>query len=303
MRAAEASGSRERPAHALTFDFEDWHQLGYRRMVGRFGPLSPGLPDATHRILDMMDQFGIRGTFFVLGYLAEICPDLVREIARRGHEIGSHSHSHEKVTSMSRAGFRSDLERAKSFLEDMVGASVRGFRAPRFSIDALDHWAFDVLAELGFTYDSSLFPASFASYGLPAAPRRPFVLATRSGPLWEFPLATWRVAKWNLPVAGGGYFRLLPVWLLRRALRAIENEDGTTVLYFHPYEFYNGRLSLAGLPRSRFLSPAYWKLYGWYNFNTRAIGERVAQVIPGRRFLPLGELQGSLVRSSLPEAV
>lgn len=284
-------------AHALTIDLEDWRQLAWLRFTGDLGEPSTTLSSCTHRILDMLDEFRLRATFFVVGCLAEARPDLVREVARRGHEIGAHSYLHKRLPEMTPQAFRADLERVKGTLEAIVGVAVRGFRAPAFSIESIDSWAFEVLAETGFRYDSSVFPASFASYGIPDAPRQPFVVETRSGPVREFPLATWRVANRNLPVAGGGYFRLLPGWLLRRALASIERDGGTAVLYFHPYEFEERRLSLRGMQPSPVFSPAYWKILSWYNFNTRAIGKRVARVLEGHRFLPLNELDRLLPRT------
>src|SRR5579885_3469712 len=125
--------------HALTFDLEDWHQHGWRHVCGEWRPPSEAVRRDTYRILDLLDELNVRATFFVVGLLAEGCPELVRDVARRGHEIGTHSHAHHLVHRLDREKFRRDVERSKKYLEDLTGTAVLGFRAPEFSIRALDH--------------------------------------------------------------------------------------------------------------------------------------------------------------------
>jgi hypothetical protein len=147
---------------------------------------------------------------------------------------------------MSREAFRDEMAAARARLQDLTGAPVLGFRAPEFSVQRLDHWCFDALAEVGFLYDSSVFPSP-ARYGIPDAPRRPFTIETKSGPITEFPLASWRVGRRRVPVAGGTYWRVWPRALLDRALADLQAEQVPAVLYFHPYEFHRGFLRLSKL--------------------------------------------------------
>jgi polysaccharide deacetylase family protein (PEP-CTERM system associated) len=274
--------------HAVTVDLEDWHQL-LRRRIGRSpGEPSPGLSRATRRMLDVFDAAGVKATFFVLGMVADAQPDLVREVARRGHEIGSHSHAHRLIHSMTPAAFRDEMRRARGELQELTGQQVLGFRAPEFSVQHLGHWAFEVLAETGFTYDSSVFP-SHARYGIPEASRRPFVLRTPSGSLLEFPLATWEVLGQRLPVAGGSYYRFLPARLLVHVLQRLGEEGTPATLYVHPYEFQGERLRLDGLSgRERWLSP-YAKYEVLHNLFPRRIGASMALLLRSFRFRPLGE--------------
>lgn len=279
-----------RARHALTFDLEDWHQHGWRHVCGESRPPSRAVSRDTYRILDLLDEVDIRATFFVVGLLAEGCPELVREVARRGHEIGTHSHAHHLVHTMDREAFRRDAERGKKHLEDLTGAAVLGFRAPEFSIRSLDHWAFEVLADLGIAYDSSVFPASFVRYGLRSAPRHPFTIATEHGPVHEFPLATWRIGRSQLAVAGGSYFRLFPRWVLRSALEAIDKEGLSAVLYFHPYEFHDGWLSLPGLGLRSALHQGYLKAVLLHNFKTSAIVSHLRALVGPYRWARLQDL-------------
>ena len=177
--------------HALTIDLEDWHQLFHRRLTGEVIRPTPTVVSATLRLLDMLDETGTRATFFVVGNVAETYPGLVREVARRGHEIGSHTYSHELIFRLQPAAFKADVERSLARLQDLTGQPVLGFRAPEFSVGHLEHWCFEVLVELGFRYDSSVFPLPRLRYGIPEAPRHPFAITTPSGAIHEYPLATW----------------------------------------------------------------------------------------------------------------
>jgi polysaccharide deacetylase family protein (PEP-CTERM system associated) len=281
-------------AHALTIDLEDWHQLFHRRLTGEEIRPTEAVVGATHRLLDMLDEAGVRATFFVLGNVAEAHPALIREVARRGHEIGSHTHSHDLIFRTEPATFRTDMERSLAGLQDLTGQPILGFRAPEFSVGHLRHWCFEILAELGFRYDSSVFPLTRARYGIPEAPRHPFVIATPGGEIQEYPLATWDVGRFRLPVAGGSYFRLLPGSLLRRALEDIDADGGTAVLYFHPYEFHEGWLNPSWPAWRRSLHASNLKFtlsrILLHNFRTEVIGERLKPLLGRFRFVPLGEI-------------
>ena len=281
-------------AHALTIDLEDWHQLFHRRLTGERIRPTKAVVGATHRLLDMLDEAGVRATFFVLGNVAEAYPELVREVARRGHELGSHTYSHDLIFRMEPAAFKADVERSLAGLQDLTGQPVLGFRAPEFSVSHLRHWCFETLAELGFCYDSSVFPLPHARYGIPEAPRRPFEITTPSGTIQEYPLATWDVGRSRLPVAGGSYFRLLPGRLLRRALYDIDAGGRTAVLYFHPYEFHRGWLNPSWPAWRRSLRASNLKFtlsrILLHNFRTNLIGERLKPLLSRFRFMPLGDI-------------
>ena len=273
--------------HALTIDLEDWHQLLHRRVTGELVPPSPAVVSDTHRLLDLLDERGVRATFFVLGLVCQANPDLVREVAHRGHEIGSHSYAHQLVSSMDRVAFRADVDRSIKQLQDLIGRPVWGFRAPEFSVKALDHWSFEVLAEVGFRYDSSVYPLTRARYGIPDSPRRPFEIATPSGPILEFPLATWQKMGTRFPVGGGSYYRFLPESLLRRAMRDLEAVGSPAVLYFHPYEFHEGRLGLPNLPWHCRRRLDFIKYSILHNLFTARIAGRLTTVLNEFDFEPL----------------
>jgi polysaccharide deacetylase family protein (PEP-CTERM system associated) len=244
----------------------------------------------THRLLDLLEETSIRTTFFVLGNIVESYPDLVREVARRGHEIGSHAYSHALVYRMPPDAFKAEMERSRKQLQDLTGQPVLGFRAPEFSVRSLEHWSFQILAELGFRYDSSVFPVPGVRYGIPEAPDYPFAINTSSGTIYEFPLATWEVRRCRLPIAGGTYFRLLPGAFLRRALTEIDARGHTAVLYFHPYEFHHGWLYLTHLSWRHRLRRTHLKYSLLHNFCTNLIRSRLQLLLKQFEFLSLGEI-------------
>jgi polysaccharide deacetylase family protein (PEP-CTERM system associated) len=233
-------------AHGLSFDVEDWHQLAAMRIDGAPGPVSAGVDGCVDRILALCDEAGVVATFFVLGLLARERPHLVKAIAARGHEIASHSVRHRLVHALSPGELRDDLRESKRMLEDLTGTEVVGFRAPEFSVQRLDHPCFAALVEAGFAYDSSVFPVPGLRYGIPGAPHVPFRIATAAGPLVELPLATARIARWRLPIAGGSHLRVLPTPLVTWAAERADARGEPLVFYFHPYEFATELLRLAG---------------------------------------------------------
>lgn len=209
----------------------------------------------TRRLLDQLAAAGVKATFYVVGEIATTHPELVRVVHAAGHEVGSHSWDHRRVHRFDPNSFRDDLMRSKDALEQVTGERVYGFRAPTFSVMRETGWAIDVLAECGFEYDSSIFPVRHDRYGIPDAPRTPFVAVGAGRELLELPPLTYRVARWNLPVAGGGYFRLFPPAVMRAGLRQAGRAAGPNVamLYFHPWEFDpdQTRLPLGRLSRWR----------------------------------------------------
>lgn len=230
--------------NALTIDVEDYFQVtAFEKQVKRDDwdniPLRVG--DNTLRILDMLSEFELRATFFVLGWVAERMPGIVSEIRRRGHEIGSHGYGHELIYRIGPHRFREDIRRSKALLEDITGEAVFGYRAPSYSITDRSLWALDILMEEGFSYDSSIFPIFHDIYGIPGASRFPGPIRCGSGTIREFPLTTLplRIAgrEHRLPIAGGGYLRLFPVGLISRGIERINRlERQPAVLYFHPWE-------------------------------------------------------------------
>jgi polysaccharide deacetylase family protein (PEP-CTERM system associated) len=236
----------------LSFDLEDWYQLVHRRITGELIPTRDTIFRQTDLLLELLEQARTRATFFVLGMVAERYPHLVRRIAAQGHEIACHGYAHVRVSDVSPREFESDTRRAVSNLEDIVAAPVLGYRAPEFSISARTFWALNVLAECGFRYDSSIFPIHHPRYGIPGFAAHPATVRLPGGSqIVELPLAALPLAGMRLPVAGGGYFRALPLWLLRRAAFDCEARRLPMVTYFHPYEFDTAPLDVFQiLPRN-----------------------------------------------------
>ncbi len=188
------------------------------------------------RLLDLLARHDARGTFFVLGWIAERRPDIVHAILDAGHELGSHGWDHARVTDLTPREFRDSVKRTKSVLEHVGGVRVEGFRAPNFSIVPGREWALEILVEEGYTYDSSLFPISRRDYGYPGGGRDPYWIDCPAGTLIEIPPATLRRFGMTIPAAGGGYLRLLPVGLTHAALTAADRRNAPATLYIHPWE-------------------------------------------------------------------
>ncbi len=191
----------------------------------------------TEKLLGMLSESRVCATFFVLGWVAERYPSLVRRIDSCGHEIASHGYAHELITALPPAAFREDVRKAKGLLEDILSQPVLGYRAPSFSITQETMWATQILVEEGYKYDSSIFPIFHDRYGVPSAKPEIHQLLTASGMLWEVPPSTVKYFGLRIPVAGGGYFRLYPYMVLKRLLRKLEGEGSPLVMYMHPWEF------------------------------------------------------------------
>jgi len=213
------------------------------------------LVPATDWVLDLLGRHGIQATFFIVGEIARTDPGLVRAVHAAGHEVGSHGWDHRRVLSMSPEEFRRDLRQSCDALAQVTGVGIQGYRAPTFSIVRRTAWALDVLAEEGLLYDSSIYPVRHDRYGVPDAPRGPFLAeGDGGGTILELPPALLRLPGMNLPVGGGGYFRLLPPVLLERALGQIRRDcrPAVAMLYFHPWEFDPDQPRLPLNPLSRF---------------------------------------------------
>ena len=227
----DQSATTGQPAitHALTIDVEDWPQSSLDHSL----PITERAVRNTHRLLDLLGKHGVRGTFFILGLLAEKFPGLVAEIAAAGHEVASHGDSHKPVFQIGPAAFKEELVRSVGILEGITGERVRGFRAPDFSVTKESLWALEILAARGLDYDSSIFPMKLRRYGIADAPRQ--IHRLENG-LIEVPMSTVICAGRRWPVAGGGYLRLYPYALTAAAIRRLENEQMPAIVYLHPYE-------------------------------------------------------------------
>jgi polysaccharide deacetylase family protein (PEP-CTERM system associated) len=240
--------------NALTVDLEEYfHVEAARGLVDRaeWTTLPSRVVASTRRLLDLFEARGVSATFFVVGWVAERHPALIRQVHERGHELGCHGYAHRTIYSMGREEFRDDLRRARRAIEDAAGVAVIGYRAPTCSVVADTLWALDILVEEGFRYDSSIFPIHHDRYGIPSAPRFPYRIPLAAGAdIVEFPMSTVRVAAQNLPFAGGGYFRLAPYALIRAGIRWVNrHEDRPVMVYLHPWEIdpEQPRMPLRGL--------------------------------------------------------
>lgn len=241
--------------NALTVDVEEYFQVAaFERTIARsaWNTLESRVEYSTGRVLDLFASHGAKATFFVLGWIAERHPALVRRIVAEGHELASHGYDHTRVHNFSPEEFRADVVKTKGILEDISGIELRGYRAPSYSINARNLWALDVLGETGHRYSSSIYPIRHDLYGMPEAPRFPF--RVRPDSILEIPVTTVRIGERNLPCGGGGYFRLLPYGVFRRMLERVNDRDGKSGLfYFHPWEVDAGQPRIDGAPlKSRF---------------------------------------------------
>jgi len=243
--------------NALTVDVEDYfHVSAFARDIspGDWDNFPLRVATNTRRLLALFSDNGTRATFFVLGWVAERLPDLVREIAAQGHEVACHGYSHQLIYNQTPDVFRSETLRSKALLEDIVQLPVRGYRAASYSITGRSQWALDVLVEAGFDYDSSIYPIYHDRYGMPGTPDHPYILQTPNGKsLVEFPLSTATVLGCRLPVSGGGYFRIYPYALTRLGLSYVNRKKQPFIFYLHPWEIDpdQPRVSTSRLSRFR----------------------------------------------------
>jgi polysaccharide deacetylase family protein (PEP-CTERM system associated) len=253
---AGVSGSAGVIVNAMTVDVEDYFQVSaFEGSVSRtdWPMFESRVCRNTDRLLSIFADARINATFFVLGWVADRHPDLVRRIAAAGHEIASHGYEHRLVYEMTPAQFAEDVRRAKAVLESVSGQPVLGYRAPSFSLTQQSLWAFDVLLAEGHVYDASVFPIHHDRYGIPDAPRHPYAVTRELGTLWELPGSTVRYAGMNLPIGGGGYFRLLPFALTKRAIAHVNHvEQKGVMFYMHPWEIDPDQPRIAAPAVSRF---------------------------------------------------
>lgn len=229
-----------RPVNAFSVDVEDYFQVAaFDKVVGRedWDELPSRVVGNTSGMLEILDNAGVKATFFVLGWVAERHPKLVRQIADHGHEIGCHGYSHRRVYWQTPEEFAEETGKAKKLLEDAAGVAVTGYRAASFSITNESLWALDILVENGFEYDSSIFPVRHDNYGIPAAKSYASMIDTPKGAkIAELPMSTLSIFGYRLPVGGGGYFRLYPYWFSRWAMKRLNSSGRASVFYSHPWE-------------------------------------------------------------------
>lgn len=270
--------------NALTVDVEDYFQVSsFEPYIGqaRWDDYSSRVVPNTQRILRLFEAQQVRATFFVLGWVAQRFPDLVRQIVDQGHELGCHSYAHRLIYQMTPDQFRADLVLARDLLQQAAGTPVLSFRAPSFSITRQSLWALDILAEEGFRYDSSIFPVYHDRYGIPDALPGIHRIRTPAGTLWEFPPTVVRLGPVNLPVSGGGYFRLYPVGWTIRLLRRVVRQGRPFVFYVHPWEVDPDQ------PRLKLAS----RLSRFRHYVNLASTQRKLQRLLGQfDFAPMGEI-------------
>jgi polysaccharide deacetylase family protein (PEP-CTERM system associated) len=267
--------------NALTIDVEDYYMVSAFSDVVKFEDwhkYESRIENNMHRILDLLDEYKVKATFFVLGWIAKHHPDIVRKIHAAGHEIACHGYNHRLIYHLTVEQFREDVHAAKCILEDVTGAPLLGYRAASYSIIKETLWALDILIEEGFIYDSSIFPIHHDRYGLPEAERFPHLIRRSGGEITEFPPSTYRFLNQNIPVAGGGYLRLYPFQLTKAAIKSInEKEKNIAILYIHPWEIDEHQPRLNGK----------WKSRSRHYLNLRSTLPKLRNFLGEFRFKPL----------------
>lgn len=283
--------------NALTIDLEDYFQVvafANGNGAGDWDTRTSRVEANTFRLLDILAANQSKATFFTVGWIAEKFPNLIRRIAEFGHEIACHSYYHRLVYSLTPPEFTEDTRRAKQVLEQATGVSVRGYRAPSFSITPSIPWAFDILVQLGFTYDSSIFPIKHIEHGMPRGPRFAFRLQTPSGPIVEFPMPTLSFAGVRAPFGGGAYFRFLPYRFTRWGIRYVNQvENHAVCVYLHPWELDTAQPPMKGSFTAR--TRHYWGLQQTEN--------KLKRLLADVDFSPLGSVIDGLTPGLPVQAV
>jgi len=265
--------------NALTIDFEDWYQ-GLEIPPADWGGFESRIVPAGRRLLEILSAANVHATFFVLGAVAERHPEIVREIADAGHELGTHGYSHTLIYTQTPEVFREEMKRAVGAVEQITGGKILGHRAPFFSITKKSLWALDILGELGMRYDTSIFPVANYRYGIEDAPRWPYSLDAAGRTMEEFPISTWRVLGKNVPIAGGAYFRIFPYAVTRYGFRSINNLGRPAVFYLHPWEIDPGHPRI-DLPK---------RIAATHYFNLKATEGRLVRLLRDFKFAPMKEI-------------
>lgn len=221
--------------NALTIDFEDWYQ-GIEIPYAEWDKFEDRIEFAGDKLLKILDDGGSKATFFMLGYVAEKHPEIVKRIEAEGHEIGTHGFSHTLIYQQEPELFKQELTRAIHYLEDLTGKKVLGHRAPFFSITKDSLWALDILGELGIKYDSSIFPVLNYRYGIAGSPRFPYKITRGEHEFVEFPISTLKLPGFTMPISGGAYFRIYPYQVTKQAIKSVNRGGEPVTFYLHPWE-------------------------------------------------------------------
>jgi polysaccharide deacetylase family protein (PEP-CTERM system associated) len=267
--------------NGLSFDIEDWFQVENLKGViscDEWDGCELRVTQNTKKILGLLEKYQTKATFFILGWVAEKCPSLVKQIDAEGHEVASHGYGHELIYKLTPEAFCNDLQRSMEILESITGKRVFGYRAPSFSVIPETEWAIDALKDAGFRYDSSIFPTSFHNrYGFNGVSRFPFEFPNG---IVEIPLSTYRLWGTNFPLAGGAYFRLFPYFYFQYLLRRLNNEEKPTSFYMHPWELDPGQ------PRMKVRLDYRLRHYT----NLKKAEKRLEKLLSHFKFVPLIDL-------------
>ena len=255
--------------NALTIDVEEWFQVAIFKDIIKYEDWdkceSRIIPNIC-KTLNLLSKMNVKATFFVLGWVAERYPEVVKAIKEMGHEIASHGYAHKLIYEQTREEFATDVKKSIDILEEITGEKVLGYRAPSFSIVKETLWAWEVLAEMGIKYTSSVFPVKHDRYGILTVPRFPFAIkVNEKDELIEFPLSTFRMLNRNIPIAGGGYLRLYPYWFIKKGIQKINKAGKPAIIYFHPWELD------CSLPRKKVNMVSRLRYYGNLTLTERKI--------------------------------
>jgi polysaccharide deacetylase family protein (PEP-CTERM system associated) len=272
--------------NALTVDVEDYFQVeAFSGTISRWDwtRWESRVEKNTDSLLDLFERYNAHATFFILGWVAQHFPKVVRKIVNSGHEVACHSYNHEMIRNQNPDQFRFDVKRAKILLEDIAGEMVCGYRAPTYSITSQTLWALEILIEEGFRYDSSIFPVHHDRYGIPQAQRFPYVIRCLSGEILEFPPSTVKILNQNLPIAGGGYFRLMPYPIFRWGLRRINRREGQSAIFMiHSWE----------VDPAQPIVPGTWTNIWRHRLNLHRTKARLGRLLEEFRFASVREVLG-----------
>ena len=267
--------------NALTIDFEDWYQ-GLEIPYAEWDRFEDRIEAAGEKLLAILDDGDTKATFFMLGYVAEKHPAIVKRIKDAGHEIGTHGFSHTLIYTQAPELFKQELTRAVGYLEDLTGSKVLGHRAPFFSITKDSLWALDILGELGIKYDSSIFPVLNYRYGIADAPRFPYKIKRNGYEFTEFPISTLKLPGFTMPISGGAYFRIYPYQVTKQAIRQVNRSGEPVTFYLHPWELDPGHPRI-DVPRRIALT---------HYFNLRSTEPRLRRLIRDFKLAPMKEVLG-----------
>lgn len=270
---------RKEFVNAMTIDFEDWYQ-GLEIPYSEWDKFEDRIDFVGNKLLDIFAETDTKATFFMLGYIAEKHPQIVKKIEAAGHEIATHGFSHTLIYQQTPEVYREEMQRAVGFLEDLTGEKIVGHRAPFFSITKDSLWALDVLGELGIKYDSSIFPVLNYRYGIAGAPRYPYEIERGGNKFMEFPVSTLKFGKVTLPIAGGAYFRIYPYQLSKQFLKQVNRSGYPFTFYLHPWEL-DPKHPRIDLPR---------RIAATHYFNLGATERRFRKLLKDFKFAPMREV-------------